>query len=509
MGQKPTKVSTGLLELPLDLLFDIAGLLPVESQVALRMASKDLNRVLDPRPLQALRHDRQLKGQFLRIMERDLPDMLHCACCNVLYKWRRHSSRSRSHMSVYPKLHGRDYSCRTCRRHFLNDCNREDYHRHYTNGSCCCAGIFDGLGCEKDLVLLRHSNGPESKLGLPISVLNHECTERVDTKGWKIISRDTPHPGDYEVSRKYRGKIVGDQILMFSEFHFDLDATANALEEVEKIGRFLCPCACSNASAVALCAWLHGEENHESSVNGRNGRRCQQTMKCFTCDTDFQVSIKKMGGRARLSLQMWQNLGGRSSWMPEQARRQFWGTDRYASDEAYTARTEAVMTRDLAKTFETESWVLPSLAGAQITDELCSCVVQNWRSTIFGEFWAITRLPDFGALPSTLIHRGLAASTGIELIAGSTTRPAKPEVSIFEMAALFAAQSLAAGYPMDCSSVGSTSSASSSTAGSNPNTGHRANLHALRAQRRDQLGARHERRSKALRERSGEDKDTI
>lgn len=89
MNKEEQSRPTGLQDMPLELVLRISSLLATATKAALSMVSKNLYHGVGHSALLSLRQQPEEKAQFLRLLELDFPNMLHCPCCTKLYKWTR------------------------------------------------------------------------------------------------------------------------------------------------------------------------------------------------------------------------------------------------------------------------------------------------------------------------------------------------------------------------------------------------------------------------------------
>ena len=89
MDQLPSRqaIAFPLMKLPAEMLNQVLTFLPEESEVALMLTSKEMYSKLGSKKLLALRNNPMTKGLLLRLLEKDMPHMIHCACCNKLWHW--------------------------------------------------------------------------------------------------------------------------------------------------------------------------------------------------------------------------------------------------------------------------------------------------------------------------------------------------------------------------------------------------------------------------------------
>ena len=421
MAQQQPWRPLALQDLPCEMIISTADFLPPVSRAAFGLVCRDFHFALGSSSFKALRVDAELKAQFLRLIEADLPEWLHCACCNKLFRWKRNVKLGR-------------YQCPACWLHMLDDCNRRDYHTASLNSACFHSNTFSGLGTEIDLVLLQHSKG--SKYGLPISFLNHKCACQFDTKGWPLgsLRRDPmPQDGDYHVRKSFTGRIIDGQILMHSTFKIAFDKHCNPLKAVEKLGHHSCHCADDHINAAALCAWMHPEEMENAPLVGSSGRLCQQLLKCYECDTDYRIKVKKCSNpnEIQFTVHMYQNLGGRTPLTPRSRQVRHWDNNRrFPTNNEARQRLEAVLARDLEQTFWTESWVLIPPEVPTTTD----CIIQKWYCSASERSYHRIELPDYGKLVKSFTTIGTLRSMRS---ASAATRIAATRNSMAEaMAAL-------------------------------------------------------------------------
>jgi hypothetical protein len=102
-----------LLSLPTEIPQEIAKNPPLESIMALSLASKEL-RVILTQQASGLAHDRFAKFIFLQLLQRDMQSQLLCRICNKLYPYRRKGGLQVArcpHMSVTYGYRGHGDDC--------------------------------------------------------------------------------------------------------------------------------------------------------------------------------------------------------------------------------------------------------------------------------------------------------------------------------------------------------------------------------------------------------------
>ena len=136
---------------------------------------------------------------------------------------------------------------------------------------------------------------------------------------------------------------------MHTTISFTVNRRVYLSEEMATWGHLVCSHA--NYHAAAIAYWCYRGENSCK-------RECHQLMKCFSCETDFTVHIRRLRQKqVKISFNVWQNLGGRPLLMGEQLPEPIlYPDDEYDLwDEGSTKRHEVVLARDLEQTFKTGS----------------------------------------------------------------------------------------------------------------------------------------------------------
>lgn len=81
--------SSRLERLPVEVLLHIIFFLPASSIACLSLTSRWHHEALKNRADPKMRHDHLEKARFIRLIEDDLPDMMACCICNILYHWQK------------------------------------------------------------------------------------------------------------------------------------------------------------------------------------------------------------------------------------------------------------------------------------------------------------------------------------------------------------------------------------------------------------------------------------
>lgn len=87
-GVPRSLTASALTLLPTELLPHLASFLPVENVACLALTSKYFHSTLSTEIDITLPNPEQ-KNRFLRLLERDFPQLLTCRTCNILYRWNR------------------------------------------------------------------------------------------------------------------------------------------------------------------------------------------------------------------------------------------------------------------------------------------------------------------------------------------------------------------------------------------------------------------------------------
>jgi hypothetical protein len=254
--------------LPLELISHIMHFLPPESCAALSLVSKAFYWCCS----QSLRisdtlADPTAKRRFLLLIERDQPQLLLCAYCNMLYKWRKHYrfGCARTHPKRYLSL--------------ISLC--------YTHMPYLCRNV-------QDLILRCDESGPA--YGLPVTYLEHSCNGYHDDP--TILKRIVP-------------KIIRKQLFIWKscELLINLRGDETVLKQLEKLDKIhFCEHSYRHIPPIALCAVSHVVCGHSVS---ESEMKCTRLIKCARCATDMKVAAEEVSGYVRVKIDAWQNYGGR------------------------------------------------------------------------------------------------------------------------------------------------------------------------------------------------------
>lgn len=179
MQQQPIQGRTSsssppcLLTLPLELLLQIAGFLPLSSTLCLSLSCKPLYHALGPRTQSSLRIDehRDQKLQFLDKLARELPRYLLChACCTLHLRENNNKNVNNSNVDNNNKKHANAVSERPAPMHWhlYRACEK------LPGGINCCQHYY--LRYKLVQLALRTHNLTSPAHGIPVSVLAHSCT---------------------------------------------------------------------------------------------------------------------------------------------------------------------------------------------------------------------------------------------------------------------------------------------------------------------------------------------
>ena len=87
--QREDRRSSTLEEMPAEILLHIASFLPASSVASMSLTSKRHHKTLLDSSVLELRDNCRERVRFLRLLEVDLPKMMVCCSCNILYRWKK------------------------------------------------------------------------------------------------------------------------------------------------------------------------------------------------------------------------------------------------------------------------------------------------------------------------------------------------------------------------------------------------------------------------------------
>lgn len=282
--------SPTLATLPLEILLQIVSYLPAESIVCLSLTSKDYYAALSTRFAMTFT-DTDMKERFIRLLEEDVPDLMVCRGCNILYRWRR----TRTFL---------------CPRHFYQ------FPTHGVAITICPAHYPGRMYREVvDLFVRGHAKG--CAYGLPLSKLAHECDQ---TNLWRAVegrviggklmvhvaaetSISTPSFDSITPDATgFRGFDLFDRFTALSPFIKD------TLMEIDRFRGIGCHHSRRTLPAVILDAIMHmGNESGEK-------RLCHNLLNCAHCATDLRVRVEaEEEGSIGIRADVWHCFGGRDS----------------------------------------------------------------------------------------------------------------------------------------------------------------------------------------------------
>ena len=313
--------------LPSEIITSVTAYLSPEHMASLSLSSKRFSELLFPQILPRLRTDSHARLSFLWLLEDDLPNMLTCATCVMLYSWKTSAK--------YPPY--------SCPRRNISD------HPHGTD--LCPGHVPDRMTLEvRDLVLRAHNKGPE--YGLPLSFLEHACNDRNKFRD------------KLDIRKTFRPRIVGGSLMLHRVDELRIDKRIPALPQLERLEVRICDhVSDANIQGIVLCALSHIMEDSSSSATAFPvpEKKCQMPHYCKLCATDLNVHLVPEETTITVWIEAWQDFGHRNC--PEGARTRHFA--RVGSRWAYRHCHEAEE-RDLALRFGTGgSEIAPSLGGPE------------------------------------------------------------------------------------------------------------------------------------------------
>ncbi|KAI1612420.1 hypothetical protein EDD37DRAFT_197463 [Exophiala viscosa] len=299
---------TTLVDLPDELVLNVASFLDKESQLLLSLSCKQLHSLLNTFVDLAI-HDRATKVRFLQRLQLDHPEYLTCRSCGFLYLWRRMQT------SQY-------------------DCPRASQHQHadtlLSYRRLVRAGDTDYTFLSRnivDLILQAYEHGPTN--GLPLSFFNSSGKDR------------------HGISRTNEARLIDGQLILVSRLELE------GREGMAAMARFF---------DMELC--LHyrfnpGKDNMfravakaVTDVEGSKKRKPQillRPFKCYYCETDHRLQVDKDAEKQiTIVLNVWRNYGRRHSNMPSNEQH----FHRYP---VFKLDAKSVSKRDVRAVFESAS----------------------------------------------------------------------------------------------------------------------------------------------------------
>ncbi|EXJ53700.1 uncharacterized protein A1O5_13056 [Cladophialophora psammophila CBS 110553] len=273
-----------LTSLPPELLLCLADFLPPSSVASLGFTSKYCRAVLDKRHDIRLEQDPEEKARFVQMLERDVPHMLACYSCKVLFNWRKK-----------PK----------------GVCPNHDNHRNLNHGSLWCYAHRPPFISREtvDAFLRGYEKGP--KYGPQLAELAHECKGDggwYPTKGEKIARRLD--------ARVQLGKLLLHGVYTlrvalpsppkaFSPGYVDRSFRHTLLPEIVKFNGIGCVHLRNSLPLLLIDAVHHLEGGVQRPI-------CYDLINCGYCATDLRVrAVVGENACLTIELEMWRSLGGR------------------------------------------------------------------------------------------------------------------------------------------------------------------------------------------------------
>ncbi|KIX92038.1 uncharacterized protein Z520_12254 [Fonsecaea multimorphosa CBS 102226] len=305
----PENFSSPLTSLPTELLLIIASSLPPSALACLMLTSKHFYNTLayefDPR----MQHHPEEKALFVRLLEKDLPHMLACYSCDILFDWRKK-----------PR------------------CRCPNHHNHLFL-------TFDPLWCYVhspalisremvDAFVRGYEKGPE--YGPQLEELTHKCKRDggwYPTRGKKVARRldARVQQGRLIVHGVYSMRVpLPPHCIKPSPDYVDRSFELSLTREMAKFAGIGCVHLGHSLPAILL--------DSVRRLPGLFEQRplCHDLINCGFCATDLRVRTV-VGEDAHLTLQveMWRSFGGRDPAMRdplEDAHFQFPGNRLVAVD---------------------------------------------------------------------------------------------------------------------------------------------------------------------------------
>lgn len=279
--------ASALTLLPTELLLHIASFLPVENAVCLALTTKYFHSTLSTEIDMTLPNPEQ-KNRFLRLLERDFPQLLTCRTCNILYRWNRWF---------------RSY-----------ECPRHDQmiERHYGAVPYCSQHVRSRVPTEVvDAFIRGFQYGP--RYGPQLVKLFHSCVylSGPEEIRWSLEARAVDDK--LILHSTYKLHIVMPESMQYLSRLDEPEASHVLLGIPKEVSRAVnalyfvgCPHAPNRLPAVIVDAL------QDSYGPSNPSRRCHGLLHCERCATDLRVKIVEGDAlRVGIVVSLWHCLGGR------------------------------------------------------------------------------------------------------------------------------------------------------------------------------------------------------
>ena len=322
---------TSTLErLPAEVLLCIVSFLPTSSVACMSLTSKWHHEALFDQFDPKWRDNDTEKARFLRLLEEDLPEMMVCCSCNILYRWKK-SSR---------------YLC-------PNRHNRHD-HTLLKRGAPWCfthepVMIYRNM---VDAFLRGFAKG--SRYGPQLEELNHTCKSNVVAL----------FPEGVCINKTIDARVVRGKLLLHSVHKLSVSLLAQPssplisrvdLSQIVSnrllpaIYKFTARIGCTHTPDRVPAVILYAFRLRVGCSGDRT--RSLDLLSCGRCATDLRVRVElDCGGtRVQIEVEIWQSFGGRDSDNRDEAEDAHF-SDEPMIDEPFDINHPPV--RDLEKVFK-------------------------------------------------------------------------------------------------------------------------------------------------------------
>lgn len=287
LGQVEATRTSTLERLPTEILLHIVSFLPESSIACMSLTSKWHHETLvgefDPK----MRDNFTEKQRFLRLLEEDLPEMMACCSCNILYRWQN----------------GQRYLCPKRRFHVL-----------LSRGALWCFAHKPTLIYRNMVDAFLRGFAKGSRYGPQLHELKHNCKSNgdelyqdgdIDTSlNARIVRGKLLLHGVHKLSVSLSAQPPGTLTSQVDTSKIVPDGLVPAINKFRTIG---CVHAQNTLPAVILDAF-------QLRVGGAGDRtRSLDLLNCGYCATDLRVRVElECGGTCvQIEVEIWQSFGGR------------------------------------------------------------------------------------------------------------------------------------------------------------------------------------------------------
>ncbi|OQU96364.1 hypothetical protein CLAIMM_02458 [Cladophialophora immunda] len=273
-----------LTSLPTELLLLIVSFLPLSAVACLILTSKYYHATLADE-LDLRMQDPEEKARFVRLLEKDLPHLLACYSCNILFDWRKKPKWRCPNYENHPLLNRGSLLC-------------------YVHRPTCVSREM------VDAFVRGHEKGAE--YGPQLHKLAHECNS---DGGWyptrgSTVARSLDarvQQGKLILHGIYRLRVpIPKHCLRPSPGYVDRTLGYSLMPEMVKFNGIGCVHLRNSLPSVLLEGVRHLPSGFEPTP------LCHDLISCGYCATDLRVRVSVRDAKSlTFEVEMWRSLGGR------------------------------------------------------------------------------------------------------------------------------------------------------------------------------------------------------